>query len=920
MADFNESDHPRAQDGKFTSGGDSGASARAVRNEDRVREARAIAGARADDAEHELRTRIAGEESAHAAGHVPAVPDAKFREYQDIRAKADAEIDALHADLDGAQRDALRSAHELDALDLRERDEPLVGASDLADIYGDSATDLGNEEADYSAIGEGIQSHGEIDSGDLEIDERGKVVPYERTEYEPDPRLSAEANEADLAELNAEQDEIEAEYKADAERYTSARAARKEAISVKANETQDKLEALHAKQVAALDRLKALSKHERRAARASEDEADFEPDVEHFPAFKDHEIDDETGQFADPHVQQSFEHAYNAYSADLEHSQRQRDSASDRFRGEFAQESLSESVKATASALRSLAKITRRQPKLAKPAKPANPTKKRNRPDDAGGRIVKGMSRYKLKLSKLDFVSLVDTPAQETATLRLLKRKGGDRVQASLTARLAKISDGDSPLAYFWAFTCTDEKGQPYHDLQGDAITDFVKAAEEFMRDSAASDEMHDGKQTSRVAFAFPMDADIAAGMFGKTIGDQIKTSGLMVAIRPNPEALSKLRSGEYTGVSIAGTGIREVAKAGGRRRLSNQVVLTSVVDGHQHQINLDDPVEGYSDELTTSYATAEGSENGHSHAWIYDPDTGAITIAQDSGHTHTVDATVPDSIRQRAAQEEQQEELTGGSPTLAYVSARAGSGISTPSEPTLTVKGESKEHSAMADQKDQIAELEKRNARLEKMATLTDAQRAHFSKLSGSEAEAFLSKSSHERDIVLSEIAKADEIVYTSKTTGAVFRKSDDLRMIEMAKRLDDATAAQQAAEIEKRELEFAKRGEETLSHFHKGAKGNLRGRIMKALNTEFVNADEYAEAVAALKGANFALRDLTVAKGVNPQIDPNQPETPAARLEKLAQDYAKTNNVPYAKAYGAVLDTHEGAALYSQIPVGRA
>lgn len=389
-------------------------------------------------------------------------------------------------------------------------------------------------------------------------------------------------------------------------------------------------------------------------------------------------------------------------------------------------------------------------------------------------------ARYKLQLTKLDFLSLVDHPAQGTANIRLVKRAGAevDSMEATLTARVLKVSDGADPLLYCWAFTTVD-KGVPYHDLQGDAISDnWVKVAEEFIKQGGPVDELHDSTPKSRIAFAYPMDSQIATAMLGPEAGAAVKTAGLMVAIRPTPEQLAKVRSGEFNGVSIAGTGIRELIKAapvacpscgtygkadaktckdcgaamkraprpagiapvgkavwsaadmdslpdssflyiegGGTKdseskttprslrhfpykdatgkvdldhlrnaisripqsslpkdlrdklqvraekllaaqhetskRFSKQAVLTGSVDGHAHSLDLDDPADEWRDQLSTSYQTAEGATQSHSHAWTYDPTTGSITIAEDSGHTHPIDAVVPADVRAQAAMQE---------------------------------------------------------------------------------------------------------------------------------------------------------------------------------------------------------------------------------------------------------------------------
>lgn len=597
--------------------------------------------------------------------------------------------------------------------------------------------------------------------------------------------------------------------------------------------------------------------------------------------------------------------------------------------------------------------------------------------------------RFTLKLSKLDWISLVDEPAQQTAKIRLIKRKGAVSEHAiTMQARVAKIGGGATPLVHCWAFTCTDESGRPYVDLQGDAISadDFVKAAEEFMAAGGGVDELHDGKATKgRIAFAYPMDSTIAAAMLGKAAGDATKTSGLMVAIRPSAEQLVKIKSGEYTGVSIAGTGIRELMKSApacpgcgaygkaddatcakcGKamkrkpvtkampRRVVKRAVLTDSVDGHQHSIDLDDPADEWRDALTTSYQTSDGADQAHSHAWTFDATTGKITVADDSGHSHSCDDVVPDDVRAQAALQEDGERCPGcralcdedckfcpacgtemhrsgdcapsavtdedSGPTVVVVAARAAK--SPPSRAANTVKGATKEPSAMPDLNDKIKELEASNARLEKMSTLTDAQRAHFAKLSGGDAQQFLNLSPPARDVALHDIAKADEIVYTSPVSGKTYRKSASLEMIELVQQADAATIEMRKQTARAEEAEFAKRGETILGNFAKGVKGDLRGRLLAAVNKAFTDAAEHEEVIKALKAADFALKDQTVAKGVNPHRDPSdEPQTVQAQLDAMTSEYATKNNVPLRKAAAAILDTAAGAALYAKLPVGRA
>jgi hypothetical protein len=70
--------------------------------------------------------------------------------------------------------------------------------------------------------------------------------------------------------------------------------------------------------------------------------------------------------------------------------------------------------------------------------------------------------------------------------------------------------------------------------------------------------------------------------------------------------------------------------------RVDSSGKLTSSVNGHQHLVDCHgwDGFPRSSGE--TSYAVTEGADQGHSHPWVKDA-TGAITIGESDGHTHTL-------------------------------------------------------------------------------------------------------------------------------------------------------------------------------------------------------------------------------------------------------------------------------------------
>lgn len=176
------------------------------------------------------------------------------------------------------------------------------------------------------------------------------------------------------------------------------------------------------------------------------------------------------------------------------------------------------------------------------------------------------MAKFRLSIKQLAFVSPVDTPAQETARVLLTKR-AGDAFSFSAFAPVVKLSettdaDGNAiGLVFCWAVT-EKANGQDYFDLQGDQVLandDLIRAALDYVKSGAKTDEMHDGNQDGFAPFVMPLTAEVA-----KAFGIDTKTTGLMVGLKPSADVFAKFKSGEYTGVSIEGIGQRTKVASGG--------------------------------------------------------------------------------------------------------------------------------------------------------------------------------------------------------------------------------------------------------------------------------------------------------------------------------------------------------------------
>lgn len=365
-------------------------------------------------------------------------------------------------------------------------------------------------------------------------------------------------------------------------------------------------------------------------------------------------------------------------------------------------------------------------------------------------------------------------------------------------------------------------------------------------------------------------------------------------------------------------------------QRVVKQALLTSEVDGHQHTIDLDDPGRYYCDTLSTSYQTSEGADCGHSHAWVYDKASGAITIAADSGHSHTVDGAVPastlafaaarDTLRtletaQRTAQigaEVVQSAMTSaasGEVSITVVAQRAAQSESPPNTPVHSVDKQ--------QEQTQMAETNLRKV-LATALLIPEAHRLHAAKLDGDDAVVFLEKSSADRESIVKAAVDADPIEHTM-ADGTVIRKSAGSVAISLAKQLDtqaklnvETTTQLEKARLETERISFEKRADIQLSHFAKALP--VRSAIVKAIDGI---ADEAVrkEAHAALSAANAVMKLAGQPNGVTTVegIESADPAQAYVNLETGLVTFAKAKNISkvWTEGLTAFEQTPEGAAL---------
>lgn len=209
-----------------------------------------------------------------------------------------------------------------------------------------------------------------------------------------------------------------------------------------------------------------------------------------------------------------------------------------------------------------------------------------------------------------------------------------------------------------------------------------------------------------------------------------------------------------------------------------------------------------------------------------------------------------------------------------------------------------------LADAEKDLSEAKAKVAKAEKIAELTEGEKQFYRQLNSDEQVAFLAKSATVR-------AEDMKPVYEAEN-GAKFTRIDDPRLVEMAKAAD-ASTKEMRAKLEKAENDaIFVRVEKELT-FLPGSVDDRAELLKAALSIKDEKKREGA--VAALKAHNEKLGRSFGRQGTGSTQAPTNPTTPAEKLRKMVEDYAKEHKVSIAKAELEVSGTDAGAELYGQI-----
>lgn len=324
---------------------------------------------------------------------------------------------------------------------------------------------------------------------------------------------------------------------------------------------------------------------------------------------------------------------------------------------------------------------------------------------------------------------------------------------------------------------------------------------------------------------------------------------------------------------------------------IQKRAQLTTSVDGHAHLIWDDGEDGGH-----TSWVKGPKDEEGHSHPWVRTT-SGEIIIGEADGHTHEIVEVLFKGVQSKKTEKKGDKD-----------------GPVAKANPADPIGGNTKE-SHMTDKVEKSAEdlaaenktLQDDLAKAKAFGEFTDAEKEYYSTLDDTQKAAFITKSAEDRKAEVTKAQAEDPVVYKS-LDGEEFRKSDDPRLVKLAKQADEDRKIAKA-ETEKREnAEFAKRASEELKHLPGEEVAKIA--ILKAVDG-IKDEETRKGALALLKANNEAMSKAFETKGTSGSGTGN---SATEKLDSLAKKYAEDNKVSFAKAYDTVIQTAEGKTLYEQ------
>ena len=210
-------------------------------------------------------------------------------------------------------------------------------------------------------------------------------------------------------------------------------------------------------------------------------------------------------------------------------------------------------------------------------------------------------------------------------------------------------------------------------------------------------------------------------------------------------------------------------------------------------------------------------------------------------------------------------------------------------------------------------AEITKRDetiAKLQAVLDLNPAHRAFYDTLSKSRQEDFLTSSNAAKDEMIKASDAANPVIFTA-SDGTEFRKNDDPRMVEMAKKWDADRAEVAKLRLDAEQTTFEKRADEVMGLIPGDKVEKIA--IVRRLN-QIDDEDLRKKAFAVLENANKVYKMALTTMGVSDTSTPSDfgKASPRQLLDGAIAACAKEDGISIEKATTKVMETAEGQRLY--------
>lgn len=334
---------------------------------------------------------------------------------------------------------------------------------------------------------------------------------------------------------------------------------------------------------------------------------------------------------------------------------------------------------------------------------------------------------------------------------------------------------------------------------------------------------------------------------------------------------------------------------------LKNKAAVTTDAQGHSHTISF---VRGSSEGMELVRAGQTSFVDGHVHDFIVD-DAGNIALNTVNGHTHGIAALV-----KGGAEVDPTEILAEG--VLDASGEPSSSSSENPEEGNQDMTKQTEETAEKGVDRAEHDAIVKRAERAEAVLKLNPEHRAHFEGLDTEAQDSFLAKSDSERDVTVKAAQDADAVIYKSEVDGTEYRKSDDQRLVEMAKREDKRERELSKERAIRKQAEFEKRAGEELKNL--AGDNFVKGAILRAIEEGIEDDAVRKQALEAIKAKDAGLGVAFDELGTSAGSDEGGIVGEAAekQLDALAKDYQSKNpELTAEQAYAKVTQTAKGREL---------